>query len=143
MTDAPVSNRADREVTKRVDLPCRCPGIPHSGDSAQVVTLLGYGDRGKCRQTARLSGIEAFYQHLLLVGVVSWTFTLADGRARPVNAEEIALLDEGTVMALVEGLDEALRDEPVPKAPRRRSPRGTRAITSTLTPPAQTSSITH
>ena len=128
-----ISNRADPSQTKRVELPCRCPGTPHASDSAQVVALFGYADRGVIRQAGRLGGVESFYQMMLLRGVISWTLTLPDGSARPVDEEEIGLLDEGTVIALVRGLDDAFAEEPVPKASSGRSRSGTR-VNGTSTP---------
>lgn len=122
-----IVNRADREDTTRVDLPCRCPGQSHTLDSAQVVKLFGYGDRSDIRWAGEQGGQGAFFQLMLLRGVVSWTLTLEDGKARPVTAYEIALLDEGTVNALVEALDPAFAEEPIPKASSARSRAGSRA----------------
>lgn len=130
MTD--VTNRADRTAVRRVDFPCRCPGEPHPGDSAQLVTLLGYGDRGSIRQATRLAGIEAGFQMLILLGVSSWTLTLPDGKERPVTAEEIALLDEGTVDFLVRELGPALDEKPIPKVSGGPSPNGRRARRSSI-----------
>lgn len=140
-----ISNRADRSAVRRVDFPCRCPGDPppHPGDSAQIATLLGYGDRGTIRQASRLGGIEAGFQMLILLGVRSWTLTLPDGKERPITAEEVALLDEGTVDFLVGELGDALDEKPIPKASGGRSPSGRRAKRSSIpTIPAQPRSMT-
>lgn len=138
-----IVNRADRADTRRVQLTCRCPGETHQGgDSAHVVKLLGYGDRGDIRQAGRAGGVEAFYQLNILRGVVSWTLTLADGTERPITPEEVRLLDEATVIELTQALDPAWAEDPVPKASGGRSRAGSRAKRSstpaTRTPPPST-----
>jgi hypothetical protein len=122
-----IVNRAERADTIRVELPCRCPGQPHGSDSAQVVTLFGYGDRGDIRQAGRESGPEAFRQVMLARGVFSWTLTLPDGKPRPITLEEVRLLDEGTVDHLVLALDDAWEESPIPKGFGAPSRAGTRA----------------
>lgn len=139
-------NYVDPGATRPADLgPCRCPvePKPHERDSANVVPLFGYGDRGAIRQAGRLGGPEAFKATMLLRGVKSWTLVLPNGSARPVDAAQIALLDEATVDALVEALDEAFAEDPLPNAPGAPSPDG-RSGSATSTqeteaPPSSTS----
>ncbi len=80
---------------------CGCPGTPHDTDYVTIVQQLGYGDIGMTRQVARLKGVEAYYQTLILVGVKDWTFVLPDGRPRPIDVDQVARLDERTVVRLV------------------------------------------
>jgi hypothetical protein len=140
-----ITNRADREDTVRVDLPCRCPvPEPHAADSAQVVKLLSYGDRADIWQVGRSEGAERGTLALLLKGIVSWTLTLPDGKARPITKEELELLDQGTAEALAEALFPAWAKEPVPKGSGGRSPAGSPAKRSSTprrkTPPPSTTS---
>ena len=139
----PLTNRADRTSVRRVDFPCRCPGTPHPGDSAQLVTLFGYGDRSTIWRASELGGINSGFKMAVLLGVVSWTLTLPDGKERPITAEEVDLLDEGTVDYFNEELAGAWRKEPLPKASGERSPSGKPAKPSRIrTIPAQPRSMT-
>lgn len=94
------SNYVDEKATRTQDLgPCRCPvdPKPHVNDSAEVVTRLGFGEKGRVRQAGRLAGHDAALQVAILIAVKSWTLVLPDGSARAITAEEIARLDELTV----------------------------------------------
>ena len=139
-----IENRVDPEATRTADLgPCRCPGQPHTGDSAVVVQLFSYAERGVIRQAARLGGIEAGELMAIARGTRSWNLCLADGSPRQLSTEEINLLDIGTVKALLRELDPAFAEDPLPKARSARSLNGSPAsATSTQTIPAPTSSTT-
>lgn len=114
------SNYVDPDFTRPVDLgPCRCPvePRPHDRDSADIVALFGEGQRGKIRQAGRLGGAEAFKQMAILLGVKRWSLVLPDGSARPIDAQQVERLDEGTVELLLRkgALDDAFEDDPLPK----------------------------
>lgn len=116
----PATNYVDPDATRPVDLgPCRCPvePRPHERDSADVVVLFGEGQRGRIRQAGRLGGVEAFKQMAILLGVRRWSLVLPNGSARPIDAEQIERLDEGTVELLLRkgALDEAFEEDPLPK----------------------------
>ncbi|MES2210956.1 MAG: hypothetical protein V4515_12360 [Chloroflexota bacterium] len=120
-----MSNYADPDATRPVDLgACRCPGTPHSADSADVVGRFGYGELGKIRQAGRLGGPEAFKAMAVLIGVKRWTLVLPDGKPRPIDAGQVSMLDEWTIDALIVHLDEAFAEDPLPNAPGAPSPDG-------------------
>lgn len=132
-----MSNRADPADVKLVELgPCRCPGLTHANDSAQVVRRLGYGARGAFREAVRRSGLEAGHLVVILHGVKSWTLTMPDGTPRPITPTEVALLDDATVEGLIDGLDEAFDEDPLPNASGALSPDGSSesAIPTPVTP---------
>jgi hypothetical protein len=139
-----ITNYVDPDETRSIDLgECRCPGTPHGRDSAQVVGLFSYGDRAVIWQAGRLGGVEAGIQMSILKGVRSWTLALPDGKPRPITAEQIARLDEGTVNALTKSgaLNDAFRLDPLPKGPGARSLNGSRASAGSIpTIPTPTSS---
>jgi hypothetical protein len=81
--------------------PCTCPGTPHHIDYVTVVRQFGYGAKGAMRRTFREGGVEAYNQAVLLHGIKAWTLVLPDGKPRPVNADQIAALDEPTVERLL------------------------------------------
>lgn len=139
-----MGNYVDPEATRPVELgPCRCPGSPHTVDTADIVVRFGYGERGRIRQVTRVSGVEAGYQVAILLGVKRWNLVLPDGSARDVDAEQIARLDETTVNRLLDDelLGAAFEDEPLPKGPGDPSPSGSPESDSpTPTTPAPTSS---
>lgn len=139
-----IENRVDPDATKTADLgPCRCPGQPHTGDSAVVVRLFSYAERGLIRQAGRLGGVEAFYLTTIARGVKSWTFVLPDGSPRPVTIEEVNRLDEGTVDVLIAALDDAFAEDPLPNESGAPSPSGSPgSATSTQTTPTPISSTT-
>lgn len=139
-----IENRVDPDATRPADLgPCRCPGQPHTGDSAVVVRLFSYAERGVIRQAARLGGMEAGELMAIARGTRSWSLVLADGSPRPLTTEEINLLDVGTVKALLRELDPAFDEDPLPKARSARSLNGSPAsATSTQMTPAPISSTT-
>ena len=133
-------NYNDPAATRSVDLgPCRCPvdPKPHVNDSADVVVRFGFGPLGRIRQASRTFGAEEGYQVAILLGAKRWTLVLPDGSARPIDAEQVAMLDEATVTG-VEGPDgevvqhglmfylaEAIEPEdPLPNAPGAPSPDG-------------------
>lgn len=128
-------NYVDPDFTRPVDLgPCRCPvePRPHDRDSADVVALFGEGQRGKIRQAGRLGGAEAFKQMAILLGVKRWSLVLPNGSARPIDAEQIERLDEGTVELLLRkgALDEAFDEDELPKLLGARLPSGSSASAS-------------
>lgn len=82
--------------------PCACPGTPHDTDYVTVVRQFGYGAIGEMRRTYRERGAEAYNQAVLLLGIHAWTLVLPDGKPRPVDAAQIAALDEVTVDRLLE-----------------------------------------
>lgn len=129
------SNYVDPDATRPVDLgPCRCPvePRPHERDSADVVVLFGEGQRGKIRQAGRLGGAEALKQMAVLLGVKRWSLVLPDGSVRPINAEQVERLDEGTVELLLRqgALDDAFAEDPFPKLLGAPSPNGSSASAS-------------
>lgn len=138
------SNYVDPDATRPAELgPCRCPGTPHSVDTADVVRLFGYGERGRIRQAGRMGGTEAFKIAAIALGVKRWNLVLPDGSARPIDPVQIALLDEGTVDALVRELDDAFADDPLPNASGAPSADGPSASASPTPPtPAPTSTTT-
>jgi hypothetical protein len=151
-------NYVNPEATRTADLgPCRCPvdPAPHERDSAEVVVRFGYGDKGKIWQTRRAAGLEAAHQVMVLLGVRSWTLVRPDGSARPINPEEVARLDELTIIGrsgpdpgqplakgLVDYLDEAMEPEdPLPNPSGAPSPDGpSESASPTQTIQAQPSS---
>lgn len=153
------TNHVDPEATRPFDLgPCRCPvdPPPHVNDSANVVTRFGFGAKGRIRHASRTAGVEAGYQVAILLGVKSWTLVLPDGKERPIDSEQVALLDEAIVVGtqdelgqvVQEGLMHALApllapEEPLPKPSADRSPAGRSASGSrtrtTRPPPSSTS----
>jgi hypothetical protein len=110
-----MSNYSDPEAVRPPVAigPCRCPGKPHDTDYATIVQRLGYGDIGMTRQVMQRKGIEAYYQALILVAVKAWTLVLPNGKPRPIDPEQVALLDEWTVNRLIEDdlIGAALMDE--------------------------------
>ena len=134
------SNYVDEAATRTQDLgPCRCPvdPKPHTNDSAEVVTRFAFGAKGRIRQAARTLGTEAGYQVAIVLGVKSWTLVRPDGSARPITGEEIAALDEMTVVGregpggeiVQEGLMHALAplldpEDPLPNGSAAPSPAG-------------------
>lgn len=63
--------------------------------------MFGYGERAEIRQATRLGGVEAGYMKAILLGVKRWNLVLPDGSARPIDATQIAQLDEATVERLM------------------------------------------
>lgn len=123
-----IGNYIDPDATHPVDLgECRCPGdAPHGHDDAVVVNLFGYGERGVIRQAGRMGGPEAFKLMAILKGVRSWSLTLPDGKPRPIDAQQLERLDEGTIDKLIAALDPAFEEDPLPKAPGAGSRNGSR-----------------
>jgi hypothetical protein len=124
-----VSNYVDPEATRPepVDLgPCGCPlePKPHARDSAVVRARFGYGDRGIIRQAGRQGGPEAFHIQTIVRGVVSWTLLLPDGKPRPIDVLQANRLDEPTVDKLIDALDEAFAQDPLPNESGAPSPDG-------------------
>lgn len=136
-----MSNYADPSATRTVlfdewrdrqpdkdpirDLPsCRCPGTPHQRDSATVVVRLGYGAKGAVREATRRGGIEAGHLVLILRAVRSWNLVVPDGSARPLDGQQVELLDDQTVQWLLEELDQAWEDDALPNASSAPSPDG-------------------
>jgi len=135
-----VSNRADPTATRTVYFdewvarlpseqpivlpPCNCPGTPHQRDSATLLTRLGYAIKGAAREATRRQGDAAGQIVLLARAVVAWNLVLPDGSPRPVDVTEIGLLDDVTVQWLVDELDEAWSEDPLPNAPSAPSPDG-------------------
>lgn len=123
-----IGNYVDPDATRPAERgECRCPGTPHQTDSATVVTLFGYGDRGAIRQAGRLGGPEAFKLMAILRGVKAWNLVLPDGKARPIDVAQLERLDEGTVDWLIRELDPAFDEDPLPKRRSDRSRSGSRA----------------
>lgn len=139
---AAFDNWVDPDATKPVDLgPCRCPGRPHTGDSATVVRLFSYAERGLIRQAGRLGGGEAFNLSSIARGTKAWTLVLPDGSPRPITTQEVNRLDERTVNILIEALDDAFAEDPLPNESGAPSPSGSQeSATSTQTSPTPTSS---
>jgi hypothetical protein len=87
---------------------CGCPrkdgDPPPHGDTdyVTIVERLGYADIGVTRQIARVKGVEAYHQALILVAVKAWTFVLPDGKPRPIDSDQVGRLDERTVTRLLE-----------------------------------------
>lgn len=132
-------NYVDTRLTRTVDLgPCRCPleEPPHERDSAEVRERLAYAELAIFREAGwRRSGGATFSNEdakmaLLTLGVKAWTLTLPDGSPRPVDADQVGLLDEATVDLLWTALAPAVRADPLPKGSAGRSPAGTRASTT-------------
>lgn len=138
------TNYVDPDATRPVTIgPCRCPGTPHETDTADIVVRFGYGERGRIRQTTRVAGLEAGYQVAILLGVKRWTLVLADGTIRPIDAEQIGRLDEGTVNRLLADdlLGDAFEEDPLPNPLGDPSPSGSPAsATQTQTTPEPPSS---
>lgn len=162
-----MSNYADPAATHEVDLgPCRCPVAdpkPHVRDVAVAQNRLGYGDLAKIRQATRIGGPEAGYMQSILVGYVSWNLVLPDGSPRPLDATQVSRLDKQAIhgakrvlgtgktkrteiiaMGLLEGLDDAFEEDPLPNAPGGPSPAGSSEngfhTPTTLEPTASTTS---
>ncbi len=138
-----MSNYADPTATRPVDLgACRCPGTPHTSDSADVAQRFGYGELGRIRQAGRIGGVEAFKATAVLIGVRRWSLVLPDGKPRPIDAGQVSMLDERTIDALITTLDEAFAEDPLPNAPGAPSPDGlseSASPTPTIpTPPTST-----
>lgn len=132
-----MANYVDPAATRPFVIgPCRCPvdPKPHVEDSADIVVRFGYGERGKIRQAGRLGGLEALNMASILHGVKRWTLVLPDGSARPIDAAQVALLDEDTVERLVsdEGLDQAWAEDPLPNRSGAPSPDGSSASASPI-----------
>lgn len=125
---------------------CGCPGTPHDTDYVTIVQRLGYADIGVSRQVARLKGVEAYNQTLILLAVKAWTLVLPDGKPRPIDVDQVGRLDERTVDRLLE--DDViglifLEDESPPNGSSARSESGTPASAiSTPTSPAPEPSTT-
>ena len=121
---------------------CGCGGGHHERDSAVLVVRLGYGAKGAIRETARRAGIEAANLTALLRGVRSWNLVLEDGSPRPLDATEVALLDDTTVDWLLDELDGAWAEDPLPNASGDSSPDGSQAngTRTPTTPPATATS---
>lgn len=97
-----MGNYVDPEAVRPpIPIPCTCPGTPHKEDYVTVVAQFGYGAKGVMRETARRQGTEAYNQKVIELGVKAWTFVLPDGKPRPVDADQIARLDEPTVELLL------------------------------------------
>lgn len=137
-----MGNYVDPAATRPVTIgPCRCPGTPHSEDTADIVVLFGYGERGQIRQATRRAGLEAGYQLAILLGVKRWNLVLPDGSAREVDAEQVARLDEATVDRLLsdELLGVAFEESELPLASAAPSPDGSQG-SGTQTPTTPTTS---
>lgn len=99
-----MSNYVDPEAVRPPAAigPCACPGTPHDTDYVTVVRQFGYGAKAAMRRVFREAGVEAYNQAVLLHGIKAWTLVLPDGKPRPVDADQIAALDEPTVERLLE-----------------------------------------
>lgn len=148
-----MGNYVDPEAVRPpIPVPCSCPRAegaeaPHDQDYVTVVRQFGYGAKGVMRETARRHGAEAYNQKVLELGIRAWTFILPDGKPRPVDAEQIARLDEPTVEVLlgdgVVGLAFLADDDPLPNGSSAPSDSGSRgSATTTLTSPAPEASTT-
>lgn len=142
-----MSNYVDPAATRPFVIgPCRCPGTPHAQDSADIVVRFGYGERATIRQVGRKGGLEALNMASILHGVKRWTLVLPDGSARPIDAVQVAMLDQPTVERLVsdEGLDAAWEDDPLPNDSGAPSPDGSQESASRTpkTPPRPPSTST-
>lgn len=134
-----MSNYVDPSSSRPVDLgACRCPGTPHTSDSADVLIRFGYGELGAIRQAGRLSGPESFKAMAILLGVRRWSLVLPDGTPRPIDAAQISMLDERAIDTLIAHLDGAFAEDPLPNARGAPSPAGQSASASP-TPPSPTS----
>lgn len=139
-----MTNYADPDATRPADLgPCRCPGGGHGSDSADLVVRFGYGELGRIRQAGRIGGPEAFKAMAVLLGVRRWNLVLPDRSPRPVDAVQVAMLDERTIETIVEQLDGAFAEDPLPNEPGAPSPDGPSESASPTptspTPPTSTS----
>ncbi|HXU85587.1 MAG TPA: hypothetical protein VN773_07255 [Verrucomicrobiae bacterium] len=149
-----MTNYVDPSATRPVSLgPCRCPLVngqaPHEADSANVVIRYGYGELGAIRRALRTQGVEAFKMAAIQLGVKSWNLVLPDGTPRPVDADQVARLDEATVTLFMGSddvvglLDEAFAEDPLPNASGGPSPAGSpesgSPIPTTPEPPSSTS----
>jgi hypothetical protein len=146
---AELTNYVDPDATRPITLgPCRCPGTPHEADTADVVVRFGYGEKAKIRQVGRMGGIEQLKLMAVLLGVKRWNLVLPNGSARPIDAEQIARLDEDTIDALFDtggALDDAFAVRAdLPKASSGPSPSGSPgsggSTRKTRTPPPSTTS---
>lgn len=153
-----MTNYADPSALKTAPLgPCRCPRDPKphpDGDTVTVVRKFGYGELGKVRQAARTHGREASYQVAALLGVKAWTLVMPDGSPRRIDAEQVARLDEVTMVGregpkgellvpgIMHALDEAFEPEdPLPNTSSAPSPAGqSESAGPTPTPPEQPAS---
>ena len=140
------TNYVDPAATRPVNWPCRCPvePRPHPADTADVVVLFGYGERAAIRQAGRQGGPEAFKVEMLVRGIRRWNLVLPDGSARPLDRVQLEMLDEGTVDRLVELLDGAFAEDPLPNESGVPSPDGVseRDTPTQTTPPPESSTST-
>lgn len=140
-------NRADTKASRPFVIgPCTCPGRPHTEDTADLRVLYGYGELGRIRQAGRLAGIEAYMQAAILIGVVRWNLVLANGSARPIDADEVGLLSESIVDRLMadDGLGAAFGDDELPNPSAAPSPSGSQesGFPTPTTPEPATSTST-
>lgn len=148
-----MTNYVDPAATRPVTIgPCRCPGTPHETDTADIVRLFGYGERARIRQAGRLGGIEQSYLMAILLGVKRWNLVMPDGSAREIDSEQVARLDETTVLRLLglnagdggdQMLGDAFAEDELPLASAAPSPSGSQEsgtpTPTTQTPPSSTS----
>lgn len=119
--------------------PCQCEGQPHTRDSATILRKIGYGIKGSVREATRRGGVESGHLILILHAVQSWNLVLEDGEKRPLDVQEVGLLDDLTVQWLLDDLDPAWEDEPLPNASSAPSPDGSRGSAGpTQTTPTET-----
>lgn len=120
--------------------PCRCPGRPHAGpdgtgqDFVTVVRAFGYGAVSEIRRADGLYGPDVSTARAMLLGIKAWTLVLADGKPRPVDAEQIGLLDVATADRLDEIVGEVLatKDDDLPNGSGADSPSGSPASDTSI-----------
>lgn len=147
-----MSRFADPSATTVVDLgPCQCPGTPHDKDEVTVRTELGASALarvGRAEINAAVTGDHfASYRQLVLEAATDWNLLVlsapvSDDDERivvpaPINMHWVEQLDEPTLRAIAEAIDEHTSGGPNPNASGARlrgSRRARRSSTPTTTP---------
>lgn len=146
-----MSRFADPSLTATVDLgACQCPGTPHDRDTVEVRTELGASALarvGRAEINAAVTGDHfASYRQLVEEAAIEWNLlhlspAMSDDEERiaipaPINKFTIELLDELTLRAIAEAIDQHTSGGPDPNgsgARLRGSRRARQSVTQTTT----------
>lgn len=108
-----VSRFADPSRTTTIPLgPCLCPGGVHGDDSAEIRSEIGDGEFRSAVNRGGFSGGPVFDpaksdDEFIATFTTSWTFLDRVGQPMPITARNASLLDEGTRLAFIAGLNAA------------------------------------
>jgi hypothetical protein len=133
-----VSRFADPEARRTVELgPCECPGAPHDSDWAKVRSELAPADIRRAVALTTLDDDAAIAAGLVEF-VAEWNLLAPNGRLWPPSAESIVSLKGPTLIALIGGLTDSIRESSnvpnAPSVPSRASRRGNASRTPKTTP---------